>query len=127
MIDYKVFWDYGEGGPHVEIASTTNNDRLFTQDADIIGGRTYSFTAVAVNAVDQSSQSEPLLVIAARVPTTPAAPTKKSADSTQITIEWVQPDTRGSDITQYHVYWNSGGTSETYTLLSSVGAQLTEY
>ena len=32
IIDYKVYWDYGQGGQFVEIASTTNNDRLFTQD-----------------------------------------------------------------------------------------------
>ena len=30
VIDYKVFWDYGEGGAHVEVASTTSNDKLFT-------------------------------------------------------------------------------------------------
>ena len=30
VIDYKVFWDYGEGGTFVEIASTTSNDKLFT-------------------------------------------------------------------------------------------------
>ena len=30
VIDYMVFWDYGEGGAHVEVASTTSNDRLFT-------------------------------------------------------------------------------------------------
>lgn len=80
VIDYKVYWDYGQGGQLVEIASTTANDRLFTQDSDIIGGRTYAFTAVAVNAVDESVQSAPLLVIAARVPTTPDAPIKQSAD-----------------------------------------------
>jgi hypothetical protein len=32
VIDYKVFWDYGESGAHVEIASSTSNDLLFTQD-----------------------------------------------------------------------------------------------
>ena len=52
VIDYKAFWDYGEGGQLVEIASTTNNNRLFTQSSDVISGRTYSFTVVAVNAVD---------------------------------------------------------------------------
>lgn len=30
VIDYKVFWDYGEGNNFVEIASSTNNDRLYT-------------------------------------------------------------------------------------------------
>ena len=54
VIDYQVFWDYGEGGSYERIASTTDSDRLFTQDTDIIGGRTYSFTVIAVNAVDQS-------------------------------------------------------------------------
>ena len=65
VIDYKVYWDFGEGGAHVEISSTTDNNKLFTQDSDIISGKTYSFTVVAVNAVDESVQSDPLLVIAA--------------------------------------------------------------
>ena len=52
VIDYKIFWDYGEGNQHVQIASTTNSNKLFTQSEDIISGRTYSFTVVAVNAVD---------------------------------------------------------------------------
>lgn len=30
VIDYKVFWDYGQGGQLVELASTTSSDRLFT-------------------------------------------------------------------------------------------------
>ena len=82
---------------------------------------------MAVNAVDQSVQSAPLLVIAARVPTTPDAPTKKSASSLQITIEWVKPDTRGSEIIEYEVHWNEGGSGETYQVLNTVDASVTEY
>ena len=51
VIDYKVFWDYGMAGAFIEIASSTNNDRLFTQSDDIISGLTYQFKIVAVNAV----------------------------------------------------------------------------
>ena len=61
------------------------------------------------------------------MPTTPDAPTKKSADTTQITIQWIEPGTRGSDITQYKVYWNGGGTSTTFVELATVSHTATEY
>jgi len=54
-------------------------------------------------------------VIAAQVPSTPAAPTKKTADTTQITLSWVAPANRGSAITGYAVHWNGGGSGLTYT------------
>jgi len=36
---------------HVEIASSTSNEQLYTKISDIILGKTYSFKVVAVNAV----------------------------------------------------------------------------
>lgn len=61
------------------------------------------------------------------MPTTPDAPTKKSADSTHITIEWVKPSPRGSEITGYVVYWNGGGTSATFEKLGTTDANVLEY
>ena len=52
--------------------------------------------------------------MAATVPSTPASPTKLSADLTQITIQWTAPaDNGGTPITGYIVLWDvgSGGTS----------------
>jgi hypothetical protein len=65
IIDYKVLWDYGQGGDFIQIADTTTGDRLFTMATDIIEGSTYQFKVVAVNAVDDSDPSDPVSVIAA--------------------------------------------------------------
>ena len=41
VIDYKVLWDYAQGGDFIQIADTTTGDRLYTKATDIIGGSTY--------------------------------------------------------------------------------------
>ena len=81
----------------------------------------------AINAVGTSVQSTALSVIAARVPITPSAPSKKDASTTSITVKWTEPDNRGSPITSYQVHWNGGGSSETFTLLATVTAPTLEY
>ena len=65
IVDYKVYWDYGQGGAFVEIADTTTGDLIYTKNSDVIEGLTYQFKVVAVNAVGESPQSDPLSVIAA--------------------------------------------------------------
>jgi len=47
--------------------------------------------------------------MAAIVPTEPGTPTRKSATEDSITIEWTAPtDDGGTDITDYHVWWDNG-------------------
>lgn len=58
---------------------------------------------------------------------TPSAPTKLSADETQITIAWTAPNPRGTPITGYEVWWNGGGLGTTYTKLTDVGATPLQY
>ena len=65
IIDYKVLWDYGQGGDFVEIVDTTTGDKLYTKDEDIVEGTTYQFKVVSVNAVGESGPSGALSVIAA--------------------------------------------------------------
>jgi titin len=128
ITDYKVVWDYASGGSdYDEIASTTTNDRLYTQDSNIIGGMTYSFKVIATNSIGDSDPSEALSVIAAQTPATPDAPTKKSADTTQITIQWTPPNSRGSPISEYEVYWNGGGSSTTFVKIADLTVPTTEY
>lgn len=43
------------------------------------------------------------------------APTNVIASKTEITIGWVAPDNRGSDLTGFEILWN-GGSGDTYTV-----------
>jgi hypothetical protein len=49
-------------------------------------GNTYSFTVSAVNPVGEGSQSANISIIAAQVPSAPAAPTKKSANASSVEV-----------------------------------------
>jgi hypothetical protein len=87
----------------------------------LIPGKTYQFKAIAVNAVGSSVPSSALTVIAAQEPLTPSAPTKVSGDETQITIGWTAPNSRGTPITGYEVWWNGGGSGSVFSKLADLG------
>ena len=64
-----------------------------------------------------SADSVSTKIIAGTPPNQPNAPTKVSASSTAITINWTQPANTGeSSITGYKILWNSG-VGSVYTVL----------
>lgn len=91
-------------------------------------GAIYDFKVRAHNDVGFSEYSSTSDLMAATVPSIPAAPTKFSADQTQITIEWSAPiDDGGSPLTGYKVLWNMGGEEEVYTEAFSTDAGTLAY
>lgn len=127
VIDYKVQWDFGLGGAFVEIADSTSGDALYTRSDSVIEGKTYLFKIIAVNAIGDSEPSIPAGIIAAKVPQTPNAPTKKSATTTQIVVQWEEPYDGGSPLTGYQVWWNSGGSGNTFVKLADIAAGTLEH
>ena len=69
-------------------------------------GVTYKVRIVATNAIGDSLFSETGSALAASSPAQPDAPTKLSADTTEIVIQWQAPDDRGSIVTNYKVFWD---------------------
>jgi len=58
-------------------------------------------------------------IMAARAPDKPDPPTKNSADSTFVSIDWTAPYNGGTPLTDYKVLWNLGGGGlEFYTLFT---------
>ena len=114
MINYEVFWDSGNGGdPRTPLTTTSN--AVFEASttlviADLTDGGTYRFAVRAVNSIGESLYSDTLSVIAATVPGTPTAPSIVSASSASIQIEWDEPASGGTVITNYHVYEAEGET-----------------
>lgn len=107
--DYEVDWKHeDEVYIWTTISSTSNlNTHTIT---DLTTGLRYDFRVRAHNDVGFSSDSPSIRLMAAIVASQPAAPTKHSADQTQITIEWTAPaDDGGTPITGYRVLWNAGG------------------
>ena len=85
----------------------------------MIVGTTYKFRIVARNAINTSLFSETGSALAASAPAMPAKPTKKSANSSEIVIQWTAPDSRGSIVTNYEVYWDAGSGATPRTLLTT--------
>jgi hypothetical protein len=98
----------------VTIPSTSNlNQYTLTS---LTQGIIYDFRVRAHNDVGFGDNSDYESFMAATVPSLPVAPTKYSADQTQITIEWLAPiDDGGSPLTGYKVLWNMGGENEVYS------------
>ena len=76
-------------------------------------GVSYSFTAIATNALGNSLPSAPSNSVT--IPTVPSAPsiTVVTPGSTNVTISWTTPSNGGSAITGYTLYGNPSGTCTT--------------
>ena len=64
--------------------------------------------------------------MAASSPAKPNTPTKKSADTTSIVIEWAAPDSRGAEITNYEVHWDLGNGGDPRTPLTTTSGTVFE-
>ena len=65
-------------------------------------GTTYRFKVAARNSVGYSELSESVSVLAAEVPSQPAAPTTTLVGA-NVYIDWTAPSNGGSPITMYHI------------------------
>ena len=70
--------------------------------------------------VGEGPQTSAVSIISATVPVTPAAPTKHSASSTSITIDWVIPNDGGSPITGFTLEMNAGTGSTSFSQVASI-------
>ena len=109
VTDYKVYWDGGISGSSGVAAATTGSLRTFTTTS-VTAGTSYVFWVSAVNFVGEGTASTQTTVLAASVPLAPAMPTV-TATYSSVSLTWVAPDSRGSTVTEYDIYWDSDGNS----------------
>lgn len=74
----------------------------YTTSVALIAGQTYKFTVQARNLIGLSSDSAVLSILAATLPSTPAAPTT-SIYSQSVVINWIAPYNGGTAITSYTI------------------------
>lgn len=112
-MDYQLDWKLNTDDTYTTLQSTGN--LLNYNVSGLQTGKLYDFRVRSINIVGLSQSSLISLFMAATVPLAPAAPTKLTADLTQITIKWLPPsDNGGSPLTGYIVLWNMGGEGDTY-------------
>lgn len=103
VLDYVVYWDYGQGTEFVLIAGSQDTDELHIQNTDLIQGGTYQFKVKARNIVGYSNLSDAVAITAAVRPEAPDAPVKVEGTRTSLKISWNEPDNGGSPITLYKI------------------------
>jgi len=112
ITDYYIYWDSGAANDvfAAYITPAVGSDAVtFTASSGLTPGNIYEFKVSALNAIGEGAQSIEQAFIAAEYPGAPQDVEKKSADSTQITVQWTAPATSGgSTVTNYHVYMDSG-------------------
>ena len=86
-------------------------------------GDIYNFRIIAENVVGQSEASGTFSAMAAVLPDAPDAPTRKTATTESVTIQWLAPAEDGGDpVDDYEVYWDQGlGGASFFPLGSSTG------
>ena len=90
---YRLFDDTGK-----QVATC---DKEVCEVGDLITGRTYSFTAIAVSAEGESERSAPSNPITiSNVPSAPGAPHLEAGDGS-ITATWAAAKANGSEVTGY--------------------------
>jgi hypothetical protein len=90
---YRLFDDTGK-----QVATC---DKEVCEVGDLITGRTYSFTAIAVSAEGESERSAPSNPITiSNVPSAPGAPHLEAGDGS-ITATWAEAKANGSKVTGY--------------------------
>ena len=108
ITNYELNWDAGLGGtPRTILALLGNN--VFSAStsittADLTDGANFMFSVRAKNALGFGAYSSSVTLMAASVPGKPVTPTIRSASSASISIQWTQPSSGGSPITNYYVY-----------------------
>jgi hypothetical protein len=95
----------------------------------VSSGDLYGVKVRGRNRVGYSDFSPVENVYAVTVPAAPNAPTRVAGTNskTSITITWTANNNGGSTITNYQVWWNSGGAGPVTGLLSDTGSTATTY
>lgn len=88
ITDYRVYWDAGTGSGNFVYLGNTLGYETYTVNSAVstafTGGNTYAFQVSSVNVIGEGVVSSSVSVIAADVPTAPAAPTLVLQSPTQI-------------------------------------------
>lgn len=91
ILDYEVMIEIN--GSYISVVNTTSLSATITQG--IVKGTTYGLKYRARSLVGSGQFSDARYITAASVPSTPGVPTIASADSTQITLNFVLPEDNG--------------------------------
>lgn len=129
ITDYRVFWDSGVGGNVFDFKASTGGYLAFTvpingSSETLIAGRSYQFKVSAVNDVGEGERSNAVSIIAASKPEQPPQPTLVYQSPTQINIEWAASADGGSEITDYIVLSDIGGSGSFTPLSPTTGSKL---
>lgn len=99
--DLLLYHVYIDGVKHEDITTPTTTYTFSTPTT----GQLYAFTVSSSNYINEGSQSTSVSIIAATVPeASTSAPTKVSASSSHIEVNWLAPADGGSIIMGYLVY-----------------------
>jgi predicted phage tail protein len=124
---YELNWDEGTGDSPRSVLATVGSN-VFSQSTsvlvpDLTDGANYKFAVRAQNAEGFGPYSASTTLMAATQPSKPLTPTILSASSASISIQWTQPASGGSPITNYNVYVAVGPTvtDSSYSLHADTG------
>lgn len=125
LLTYRIYSNGGTGGTTFTqiVPDTAGIVSKYTITSGIQTDQVYQFKVAAVNALGDGALSEASPGIrAATVPSAPGAPTKISATTNNIVIQWSSPSYNGgSSLTKYSVYFATSSTG-VYTLFSETSS-----
>lgn len=105
LTGYVLYWDEGSASNSNSLAELVRTDAATTTFAKTTGlttGNPYSFKVSALNAIGESSLSDPVYTVyAARVPDSPTNVVSVTTSSSHITFTWAVPYDGGSPITYF--------------------------
>lgn len=130
ILSYEIQMDDGNGGDFISLQGYTSDslDSTYTIQEGITSGGLYRFRYRSKNVNGWSSYSPITYIRAATVPLRPPAPTFSTATATTVTLT-LSPslDDKGSDITSYQLWVNTGSTSTVYNQITAYDGSSLSY
>lgn len=131
IFSYQLQIDNGRGGVFSCLIGCDTNYSLettFTIAEGINSGTMYRFRYRSLNTNGYSGWSPITYIVAATVPKRPPAPTFVTATATSISLSFsASTDSKGSDITSYSLFMNTGGSASTFNELTNYNGQDSTY
>jgi hypothetical protein len=124
-MNIQLWMDFGEGSEFVPVLGLDSPNlrtviTLSQPDYPIMEGRYFRFKYRCQNKNGFSEYSDITYVLAASVPSKPAAPQLISATSAGIELKFFKPkDDNGSEVILYELYINDGTNTEPTTLVTA--------